>query len=193
MKEVWLHTNEVQLNTLVQGYHATMYPIGQGVAADQRIGNVVNLSALQIRGVISNNSVQETVIRFLIVGYNASNGDPTVNLFRNTSNGITAGVSAVNGLDAMYFPLNKVDMHVYTDKMIKVAGSSTGNAGENVKFINYFHKLNGRKVEYKGGNGYGSQNWMYSVIVIAADANDDTSTGTTCELSYFHRLWYKDA
>ena len=191
---MWLHTNEVALSTLAQGYHQPMFPIVQGTGTDNRIGNIVNLSALQLRGVVNNNSTSETMLRFIVVGYNSNNGDPTLTLFRNTSNGITAGVSGVNGLDAMYFPLNKLDMHVYVDKMIKVAGSATGNAGSNVKFFNKFIKLNRRKVEYKGNTtGYGNQNWMYSVIWIAADANDDTTTGTNCELSYFHRLWFKDA
>lgn len=194
MKQTWAHANEIQLSTLSQGYTVSGPNLSQGLTSDTRVGNIVNMSGVHMKGALYNNSTSESFVRALIVGYDATNGDPSVNLFRNNSTGATAGFSSVNGLDAMYFPVNKVDLHVYWDKVFKLAGSATGNAGVNTKFFSKFVKMNGRKVEFKGNNwSYGSQNWMYSVIFIASDANDDTSTGTAVELSYLKREYYKDA
>lgn len=192
-KQQWVHHNEVSLNTLSQGYLSNGPAIAQGNINAARISNVIHATGLHMKGVLNNNSGSESLVRALVVGY-AAQGDPSLNIFRNAVTGATAAISAVNGLDAMYFPVNKVDYHVYYDKLIRVAGSATGNASANVKTFSKFIKLNRRKIEYKGNTwGFGNQNWMYSIIWIAADANDDTTTGTVVELSMLERFYFQDA
>jgi len=194
-KQVWAHHNEVQLNTLAQGYQSNqVVQIGQGTASNLRIGNVVNLSGLHLKGAFNNNSTSESYVRMMVIGYPSENGDPLLNLFRSLPTGTTTGVSSVNGLDAIYYPLNKLEMKVYCDTVYRLAGSATGNSGANTKFFSRFIKFGGKKVEFKSTtSGYNNQNWMYSVIWIAADANDDTSTGTAVELSCLERLYFRDA
>lgn len=194
MKQTWNHLNEIQLSTLTQGYLSTGPFLSQGIGSNQRVGNDVNIMGLHIKGAMHNNSVGQTFVRALVVGYPGTNGDPSLNLFRNNGNGTTAGVSQVNGLDAMYYPINKLELHVYWDKVFKFSGADTGNAGSNTSMFNKFIKFGGRKVQYKGGGiGLGQQSWQYSVLWISADASDDTTTGTSVDLSYLEILHYKDA
>lgn len=191
MKQCWNHINEQALNTLSQGFQSLGPTLAVGTASNQRIGNIVHLKGLHIKGALNNNSTSESFVRFMILGYNTALGDPTALLFRNAATGTTSGVSGVNGLDAMYMPLNKVDLHVYHDRTMRIAGSATGNSGANVRMISKFVKFGGKKVEFKSNAAYAD--WAYTVCWIAADANDDTSTGTSVELSYLERLYYKDA
>jgi len=194
-KQVWAHHNEVQLSTLAQGYQSlAVCQLSQGVNSNQRVGNVANFSAVHLRGVLNNNSTSESYVRMIVIGYPSTNGDPTLNLFRSLPTGTTTGVSSVNGLDAIYYPLNKVELKVYTDKVYRLAGSATGNSGSNTRFFSQFIKFGGKKVEFKASTtGTGNQSWMYSIIWIASDANDDTSTGTAVELSCLERLYFRDA
>jgi len=185
----------VQLNTLSQGYQSNaVIQLGQGTAANTRIGNIVHLSGLHLKGAFNNNSTSESFVRMIVLGYPGTNGDPTLNLFRNLPTGTTAGVSGINGMDAIYYPLNTVELKVYADKVYRLAGSATGNSGSNTRFFTKFVKFSGKKVTFKStATGNGNQDFMYSVIWIAADANDDTSTGTAVELSCLERLYFKDA
>lgn len=193
-KQSWTHHNEVNLSTLSQGYTSTGPLISQGTNSLTRIGNKITASGMHLKGVLNNNSGSETTVRMLIVGFDASNGDPSLNLFRTGASGATAAISAVNGLDAMYYPINTIDLHVYYDTTYKLAGSATGNAGANVKVFQKFVKFNRRQIEYKGNaTGYSNQNWLYQIIWIAADTNDDTTSGTAVELSAMERFFYQDA
>lgn len=193
-KELWIHSNEQQLNSLTQGTQTGGPFISQGTGADQRIGNVIHANRLHVKGVFNNNSTSESIVRMMVVGFDSTNGDPTLNLFRNGATGATAGVSAVNGLDAMYFPLNQVDLHIYHDKLVRLAGSVTGNAGANVQVFQKTIPLYRKRIEYKANTvSFGNQSWQYSVIYIIADSNDDTSTGTVVELSSLLRFYFTDA
>jgi len=191
LKQSWNHINEQQLSTLAQGFQSLGPAITMGTASNQRVGNVINVSGLHLKGALYNNSTAESFVRIIIAGYNTAIGDPTTSLFRNGATGTISGVSGVNGLDAMYYPINKVDLHVYTDMVVRLAGSATGNSGANTRFFSKFVKFGGKKVEYKSNATYGD--WAYTCMFIASDANDDTSTGTAVELSYLERLFYKDA
>lgn len=191
MKQYWNHTNETTLSTLVQGYSTVGPNILQGVAGSQRLGNIIHLSGLHLKGALNNNSGSESFVRFLVVGYDSSLGDPVQLLFRNTASGLTAAASSVNGLDCMYFPVNKLDLHTYHDQVFRIAGSATGNAGNNCRMFSKFIKFGGKKLEFKSNMPYAQ--WSYAIIWIAADANDDTSTGTNVELSLLERAYFKDA
>lgn len=174
------------------------YPlVTQGTPATNRIGNDINMTLFNIKGILYNNSTSETYIRQLIVGHDGTI-DPTMAtfpLFVNGASNNTTTISSINGLDTMYYPLNKTDLHVYVDKKHKLAGSATGNGPRNTKIFNETIKFpgKGRKFTFKGNTtGVNQQNYFISVIYIIADANDDTTTGTTVELSQLTRYWYTD-
>lgn len=193
MKQLWTHTNEYQMNTLSQGYLTSGPLISEGIDDGQRTGAVVNVSGLHFRGVLNSNSSTDCFARCMVVGYPGVNGDPTLNLFRNGQGGLAVGVNAINGLDAMYWPLNKMQLHVYVDKLYKLSAVGAGNAGASTRAFSHFVKFGGKKVQFKGNlTGSGNQNWMYSIIWITAEAPDDTSSGNTVELSQLERLYFKD-
>lgn len=197
LKQNWYHDNEVQLNSLAQGAMQAYPLISQGASALQRTGNEISMKSFQLKGVLSNNSGSESYARCLIFGHNG-NIDPnysTFPLFRAGASGATYTISQVNGLDTMYYPLNKNDMTLYYDRVFKLAGSATGNGGSNTRQYSHFIKFpgKGKKVTFKANaSGVTNQNWFISVYWIIADANDDTTSGTTLELSQMTRFWYTD-
>lgn len=195
MKQLWYHHNEVTLNTLAQGYVAYGPNIIQGQASWNRQGNIVNVSGLHLKGILNNNGASENYARMLIVGFDGvKNTSPTDNLFRGDQVGTTVGIAAVNGLDGIYFPINKIDFKVYRDRVFKLGGSAASSPTSNTKMFTEFVKFNGRKVEYKGATtGFGNQSWIYAVIWIVAEGPDDTAGGQAVELSMMERLYYKDA
>lgn len=198
MKSNWYHDNEVQLNTLTQGAMQAYPQVSQGTTDLARIGNDINVKSFQVKGVLYNNSTQESYARLIICGH-AGSLDPTFStfpIFMAGASGASYNISQVNGLDTMYYPLNKTELHIYHDKVFKIAGSATGNAGANTRMYSHFIKFpgKGKKVTFKGNtSGTGNQNWFISVYWICADANDDTTTGTVVELSQLTRIWYTDS
>jgi len=196
-KENWFHDDEVKLNTLNQGAMAGYPQVTVGNSHITRIGNEIALKSFQVKGCLNNNSVQESYCRLIILGHDG-NLDPnaaTFPLFRNTASGTTASISSVNGLNAMYFPINNVDNKIYHDKIYRLAGSATGNSGANTRMFNKFIKFPGKgmKIKYEAtGTGVGNQNRFISVYWIAADSADDTTSGTDVELSQLTRFWYTD-
>jgi len=196
-KENWYHDNEVQLNTLTQGAMQGYPQVSVGNSHITRIGNEISLKSFQVKGVLNNNSGSESFARLLILGHDG-NIDPnfaTFPIFRNTSSGTTTTISSVNGLDCMYYPINKLDCKVYYDKVFRLAGAATGNAAGNTRMFSHFIKFpgKGKRIKYEAtGTGVTNQNTFISVYWIVADANDDTTTGTTVELSQLTRFWYTD-
>lgn len=192
-KELRVHNNEVALNTLTQGYTESGPILTQGTAKSNRLGTEVSAVGLDIRGVLSNNSTSESIVRMLVLS-SKNNTDPSLELFQFQTTGTTAGVSSVNGLDAMYYPINTNDFRVHKDTLIRLAGSSTGNGGANVQFIKASVRFPKTRIKFDANlTGLLNQTWTYHVVYIAADANDDTSTGTVAELSSMTRFYYQDA
>lgn len=193
MKTTWSHENEVNLSTLAQGAISSGPALTQGNTAITRLGNEVRAMSLHLKGVLYNNSTQESLVRLMIVGGPGSL-DPNTTIFRTAANGTTSGPTGVTGLDAMYYPINKMEYHVYKDKLYRFGPSASGSAATNTRSFSTFVKLGGRKITYKQNlTGTGNQSWQYHIVWIAADANDDTTTGTNVELSQLTRFWFTDA
>lgn len=197
MKSVWNHDNEVSLNTLAQGAIVGLPQVTQGTAVTNRIGNEISFKMMHMKGALYNNSNSESYVRLIIVGHEGSIAPAlgTFPLFVNGPSNNTVTTSTINGLDAMYYPINKKDLHVYRDKVFKLAGSSSAAEAKNTRMFSEMVKFpgKGKKVTYEGNTtGVDNQNWFLSIIWVAADANDDTTTGTNVELSQLTRLWYTD-
>lgn len=192
VKQAWTHHNEVNLNTLTQGYQSDGASIATAVSAVGRVGNAINCLGIHYRGVINNNSGSESVVRLIVVGHNG-NQPVTSGLFRAAASNTVQGISSTNGLDAMYYPINKTDFHVYWDKLFKLGGV-TGNSGaSSVRTFSKYIKLNRKKIEFhNAGTGTAGQSWYYTLLAISADANDDTTTGTVVEFSALERFYYVD-
>lgn len=198
VKTAWFHDNEVSLSTLAQGAMQAYPLLANGPTKSQRIGNDIMLTEFEIKGSLKNNSATNTIYaRALIVGHTGEI-DPTIAtfpIFQGNFDETTLPVSSVNGLDAMYFPINKKELTVYHDKVYKLAGDANGNDGKETVFFSKHIKFGpkGMKVSYKGNtSGYKNQTKMVSVVWIVAEASDDTTTGFTVELSQLTRYWFTD-
>jgi hypothetical protein len=193
VKSVWTHDNEVQLSSLAQGFITSGPAVINGQAAHLRLGNEIKALSLHLKGILYNNSTQESYTRMIVLTHDGRM-DPSTSLFRNSSNATVAGPASVVGLDAMYYPLNKVDFKVRVDKVFKISGSTTGAAGSNTRMFSQFIKFNGKRITYKGNtSGANVQDWFYTIIWINSDANDDTTTGTSMEMSQLQRFYFTDA
>lgn len=190
MKCDWFQLDEQAQNTLSQGTFTLFPSLTPGVGADGRISNEISARGMHMKGVLYNNSTSESYLRQVVIGYapplNAMN-----NFFHTAADHSTGAVTGVNGLDAMYYPLNTTQLTVYYDKVFKLAGSATGNGGANTRMFSKFLKLGGKKLKFAGADN-APENWTYALIHIAADANDDTSTGTSVEVSATNRFYYSD-
>jgi len=197
MKNIWYHDNEVSLNTLVQGAMQAYPLIANGNSNITRVGSEISLKSMQVKGMLYNNSGSESYARLIIVGHPGTI-DPTYTtfpIFKSASSGTSAVIGTINGLDAMYYPINTTELTVYHDQVMKLAGTATAGGPSNTRMFSKFIKWpgKGKKIMYKANtSGYNNQNWMVSVFWIVADANDDTSTGTTVELSQLTRVWFTD-
>lgn len=197
-KENWYVDTEKLLDSLTQGYSQPYPLIANGTSHVTRIGNEVNLKSFQVKGVLYNNSSAESYARLCIVGCDGNMDVSTAStfpLFRNTANGTTGGVGTATGLQAIYFPLNKLDLKIYVDKTYKLAGSVTASGGRNTRPYQHMIKFPGKgmRIKYEAtSSGIGSQNRYILVFWVIADANFDTTTGTQVELSGITRFWYTD-
>ena len=157
-----------------------------------RIGSSIKAQSLHIKGALTNNSPSESYIRLVVFCYNGA-VDPATNFFQGTSAGTTSAISSINGLDAMYYPINKRDLKVRYDHVFKLAGSANGNSGYNTRMFSKFIKFGGKTINYAGNtSGVFNQDWQYAICWIAADATDDTSTGTNVEVSMLERFYFTD-
>nr|QTE03440.1 MAG: capsid protein [Syrmaticus reevesii CRESS-DNA-virus sp.] len=193
MKQTWFHENEIAINTLTQGLSRVVpEPIVAGTGNTNRIGNDINAMSYHLKGALTNNANTEVYVRCIFFGCNAS-VDPAAVFFRQAGTGPTAPVSSINGLDAIYFPINKLELKVMWDKVYKLAGNSGSTTTSKTVLLNKFIKLGGKKLTYKGPVDNIPDNYTYYVTWIASEAYDDTTTGQTVEVSYLSRFFYKDA
>lgn len=197
-KENWLVDTEKLLDSLVQGYMQPHPIVVNGTSHVTRIGNEISLKSFMMKGVLYNNSSAETYARLVIASCDGNmdvTSASTFPLFRNTSNGTTAGVGTATGLQAIYYPLNKLDLKVYVDKTYKLAGSVAASGGRCTRPYTHMVKFPGKgmKIKYEASStGLGSQNRYIIAFWVIADANFDTTSGTQVELSGITRFWYTD-
>lgn len=185
--------DELACSTLTQNSaFQTMFNPTQGTGLTQRVGNEIRATGAQIKGILHNNGSNVIFVRFLLLGCGPS-VDPatTTPLFKAATTGAGNDLSQVFGLNAMYAPLNKDLFHVYYDKVHKLGPQADPTSS---KQFNIFQKLGGKRIRFNGNaTGLDNQDWQLLFAVIPSDAHDDTTTGTTLELSYYGRAWFTDS
>lgn len=192
MKQLYSEANELTYNTLSTAYTFEEFILLQGSTANTRVGNEVFLQGLHLKGVWHNNATNSIYVRTLILGYTDSIQDGAFSELFRTSTGNATDLTTTVGLDIIYKPINKVKWHVYEDKVTKLA-PSTSTDGNNTKFFSIFQKFGGSKIKFEAGTtGFTNQNKRFCVLHLAADANDDTTTGSVIELSSILRWYFTD-
>jgi len=189
--------DEVGLSSLVQGgdwWHLTN--IADGSNSGNRIGSQVALHSMNFRGVLHNNSSGTHLVR-VVLGYIEDEVAPSnvYDLFEGPLGpeapvSFTAGAAA--GLNSMYQPLNKSKITVLYDQVHKV-GANSSIDGSQVKMFEIKKNLRNAKIRFEGvTRGAGNQNRMLYLGAWTTEGADDTSLGTTTEISGCAQLHYTD-
>jgi len=193
-KQFWTQIDEQPLSNFSnQTSIQQLDGIFQGVGQSDRIGNVVKLQGLHIKGVINNNFTSTVFVRMVIFYTNSQTA--VTNLTGSELFLGVGGVPVSTGgllLNAIYQPINKNLITVLADKTYRMGGSNE-SSGTCATVFSKFIKLYGKKIVFDGnGSGSGNMNKRLQVAFISANAADDDSGETTLDLSYIARLYYKD-
>lgn len=187
-KAHWGHANEANLNTST-GYLAydPLTP-PEGAGAEQRNGTEIQPTGLHIRGVLHNNGNKSNYVRIVVVKSATRQNIASGDFFANAAgNGVD--ITAITGLDKMYWPIHQKVHKVLYDRTFFM--EQTDRVGA-TKTFNKFIKLSG-KVNFDAGNsGVENVTPRYHIVYLAAQASDDTVLGENVEVSALHRLFYKD-
>jgi len=190
VKYVTTHVNEQAVNTLSQ-FSSSAYQLLNGIAigntVSTRIGNRVVGKNLVVRGVMRNNSTGSTWLR--MVFFEPLDNDSLVQITTGTSMFAGDTPVTINGLDTMYYPLDRQIFRVHSDKVYRF-GASTSTTGEDTRFFRKVIKIN-KKIGFDYTATIPQTNAMY-VMYWTAEANDDTSTGVAVELSFLAKYSYVD-
>lgn len=187
-KAYWTHVNETSLNTLT-GYIVTdPAAVDEGSGQEQRLGTEISPTGLHIKGVLNNNGSSPNFVRIVVVKSLTRQNVATGDWFA-ANTGVGQDISAINGLDRMYYPIHKKVHQVLWDKVYRLENNGTTDKS---RFFNKFLKLGG-KLKFDGaGTGSEQSTPRYHIVYMAAETEDDTSLGQSVEVSAIHRLFYKD-
>lgn len=187
-KSHWQHANEVNLNTSTGHLAYDPLAAAEGTGAEERVGTEIQPTGLHIRGVLYNNGNKANYVRIVVVKsatrQHIGGGD-----FFMSAAGSGTDITAVTGLDKMYWPIHQKVHKVLYDRVIKLEQvAETGNTQTFQKWI----KLSG-KVRFDGAaTGVEQVTPRYHIVYMASQAADDTVLGENVELSALHRFFYKD-
>nr|QXP07597.1 MAG: putative capsid protein [Arizlama virus] len=195
MKRQVTTIDELAVNPLTSSLNvAEISNIAQGSGMPNRNGNNVLAKGIHVKGVLHNNSATRAVwARLLVVGV-AGDCDlsTTTEFWDYQASGIPGDFTTITGLNMMYTKINKARINVKYDKMIKM-GTTAALDGTNTKFFNKFIRLN-HKITYDGNTyGFANQNYRYAVILLVAEAGDDTVGTDPVEYNMFSTLYFTDS
>lgn len=185
----------------------------QGDNSDQRHGRKVTLTGIHIKGQVHNNGNRTNYVRILLLAHkdNSWTGAPnsTMELFVGPDNQVrTLGNVAM--MEKMLYPINKYRFYPLYDKIMKLEGKM-GNSVHTSKASRMFvikkkmnkavwfdeapsQVINGVEMQDNAKEvGEYNQNIHYTLMVLAADSQNDTIIGENVELSYFRQFWFTDA
>ena len=188
----WLPLDETAITTLTQFYAYDPLVITQGLQPDQRIGNEIRLSGFHSRLMFKSNADTNTWVRLALVKTYDETQITSSSYILEDANGAQLRPMDVTGLNLIYHPFDKQRIQVLYQRVIKLAPNTSVDA-KDITMIRRFVKLHNMKIQYEGNNT-GSLNVKprLHMLLMAADANDDTTLGNTIEVSGISRLWYKD-
>jgi len=188
----WTQPDEVSLSTLTQFYAYDPLLITQGLQPDNRVGNEIRLQGHHLRYMFQSNANTNTWVRIALVKTYDETQLTSASYIFEDANGAQLRPQDIPGLNMIYHPFDKQRINVLFNKVFKL-GNPLGYDAKDIVNFTRFTKLHNMKIEFEGNNT-GSQNVKprLHILIMVADANDDTSLGNTVEVSGVGRLWYKD-
>lgn len=183
--------NETTLNTLTASTREhTPCRIRSGVLENERIGNEVTLTGIDVRGYLHNNSTTDVIhVRCLAFVDKQKNGaatDLTELLMSNN-----APVSHAQGSMSSVLAINKQRYRVFWDQVITLAPKAAGNGSGHVRSFRRFIKPT-LKLKYNDETDSSiTQNDM-KIVFYASEADGDVNFGEIVELYSQCIGYYKD-
>lgn len=176
--------NEESLSTVTQGSFVDPLDIGQGDTINDRAGDTIYVTGIRIRGVLHNNASNINMVRMCLLQTNEdANFSAATDLFESGTGAVD--FSTVTGLNTMYHDFEKQKIKVKWDQVVSL-GTASDTSSAQVKYFDQFIRFPGRglKVKYLGSSTGAAQVFPRLHLGFwAAEAPDDTSTGTTVEVS----------
>jgi hypothetical protein len=197
LKYSYIETDEQYASTLNQSpdnFKKLVSLLGVGTGKSGRIGWDIGVRGLQMQWILNNNNSQVNYVRLLVVRLKQpSNGADTLDdkLLTNVAGSQINLSTGATGLNAMYYPVDKSYCSVIYNRVVKLAGSGD-TTGANTKVIRKFIKMRS-KISWLGDAYNNLCNGALWFTAIAAEANDDTGTGTNVEISGFAKMWFVDS
>lgn len=190
----YTHRDESNESTLSQGTFFDPMDIDQGTAGDERLGNTIRAKNLHIQGVLHNTGSVCNFVRIVVFwAKDRQNFTNASGEFFVDNNGDPQTISSVTGLNAMYYPTNRALVTPLTDRRYRLGtGSATS---DETRFFKINVPLKNKLIRYEEGTSGGADNVSprLHVLFLAAEGEDDTSTGENIEVSCMMRFFYYDA
>ncbi|CAN0135924.1 unnamed protein product, partial [Heterosigma akashiwo] len=162
--------------------------VTEGTGKEERIGTEIMPTGLHIKGVVNNNGASPNFVRIIVVKSNTRQNVTSGDFFA-ANTGVGQKITAINGLERMYWPIHKTVHNVLYDRVLRL--EKNGDFGKS-KLFNKFIKLKG-KIKFDGNcTGAEQLTPRYHIVYMTAESEDDTSTGQNVEVSAMHRFFYKD-
>lgn len=194
IKRHYVHNNEVTVSTLSQGTNwYDLTSIDQGVNADERIGMEVMAKGIHLAGHLHNNGSTTNWVRMVVIQQHTQDDISSLSeVFQKSGN--TADFSSTVGMQAMYFPLQKVDFKVLYHRVFKLNPAGTAGLLDESRMFKKFIKLN-KKIKFQKDLSEGAdlQRPRYWLGCWAAESPDDTGLGESIELSFLSRFYFTDS
>lgn len=197
-KSYFNSANEDTVSTLSQGASTNWYRLlapGTGTGGQGRIGNEIIADSVEILGHLNNNGTVVNYVRLVVgwlVGDVSGTADSSTDIFQSGT--VSASdFGTITGLQAMYAPINNNKLLVLSDTVHRLAKSSAVE-GNDTKMFKIKRSLRQTKVifEAQGSQTITNMNKQLYLIAFAAEAPNDTTTGTVVELSFISKAWYID-
>nr|QTE03355.1 MAG: capsid protein [Emberiza rustica CRESS-DNA-virus sp.] len=193
LKRNVLNSDEVSISTLTQGAMYPLTSLTQGTGSYQRIGNQVTIKGFHIKGLLNNNATTTNYMRMLLVWTNIDTLTTfsTAALFDDVNlAGGTGGTGTIFGANILYYPINKMTFKVAYDRVFKLGGSGDPASS---RMFSKFIKMNTRLKYVANNAGDAYQDKQLSLVLLAAQSDDDVAAGQVIETSFMARTYYTDA
>lgn len=191
-KMCWLSGEESALTTLTQFYAYDPLDISQGFDTRTRIGDEIRLGGIHARFLLKNNSNYTVYVRMALVKtFDEYNFTSSSYIFDTNVGGQTTP-SSLTGIKQIYTPFDTSRINIVWNKILKLAPAN-GTDGKECAVYQRWANLRNIKIQYQA-NSSGSQNVKprYHILFCLADADNDTSTGNTIEVSWLVRTYFTD-
>jgi len=163
----------------------------QGARTTERIGNKVKGVGLGSKLILHNNSTSEYCwVRCALLEVfdgQATGAEIQNDLFEGTADQTIGESGSVTEI------IRKFDREYYKVHKDTIVGVGPKNTEDGIKFINYYHKLNGQEMRFNDSVALkptGSSSFVW--VVYGRETDGDESIGSIVECSYAFDYYYKE-